>query len=279
MEDKQIAQRSKNASILLARQEISSLPRREFEISLACMDKYGTDFLGDVCPQFPSMHKDKIYPTMSSAIRANAPCVQLADRVWGDVQYKGKSVKCSEAWLIVQLTEVMAYLGLRDKMTDFQIRTTAGLLHSEAIPKCVTLAEFMQFFLRFEQGYYNKFHGYERPNPQEINESFQTFLDELVVVRRRVKEDVERERSAREYEQMIADRVDMPENIKRKWDARHNMFGTLEKSEHIPVTNDFSVKYIVRCNGEDSQPLNSIDLAEHLKGITDKDYTIIKYIG
>ena len=177
---------------------------------------YGSDFLNDVCPKFPSMNREATYPTLTSAVDdTNAPSLVSVDNIYG----KGASIM----WLKVQITEMLMYTGLRSKMTDYQQTALARQLRKMAYH--VKLSEMMQFFTRFEQGYYKTFHGYERPNPQIVTESFNLFLNDLLEVRIRQQEKEEEERrrlaneqkSTPEFVQKIAERL---KRLDRKFNVR-----------------------------------------------------------
>lgn len=162
------------------------------------------------------MNREATYPTLTSAVDdTNAPSLVSVDNIYG----KGASIM----WLKVQITEMLMYTGLRSKMTDYQQTALARQLRKMAYH--VKLSEMMQFFTRFEQGYYKTFHGYERPNPQIVTESFNLFLNDLLEVRIRQQEKEEEERrrlaneqkSTPEFVQKIAERL---KRLDRKFNVR-----------------------------------------------------------
>lgn len=174
---------------------------------------YGTDFVKDLCPHFPSRDRERLYPNLSSAIEdTNAPSLVSCDNIYGE----GASI----LWLQVQLTEVMMFTGIRDKMTFAQRDACATQLRRMGF--YVRLSEMMQFFTRFEQGYYKTFQGYERPNPQIITESFLQFLDDLENARKVYYERVRQERESKERAKWDKEAVPYPEHIKNKLERLHN---------------------------------------------------------
>lgn len=210
---------------------------------------------------------------MMSAILAETPALQFVDRVYG----KG----CSLWWLEKQIKEVMIFTGILDKMSTYQRVALASALRSEAVPMCVTLSEMMVFFSRFEKGNYKTFHGYERPNPQIVTESFAMFIDELV----RVREDARAEKKKREdaefYRRMKEEAVPPPAHIIEKW--KNLTLGEPLKPKPKPkeVTkkdnSDFYLgrKYIVRHkNGESSKPLYPIEVVRYTETLDLESYTI-----
>lgn len=249
----------------------SQLPLREQKRVAECLQTYGDDFNAVCLRQFVTLGKERFYPTMMSAILAETPALQFVDRVYG----RG----CSLWWLEKQIKEVMIFTGILDKMSTYQRVALASALRSEAVPMCVTLSEMMVFFSRFEKGNYKTFHGYERPNPQIVTESFAMFIDELV----RVREDARAEKKKREdaefYRRMREEAVPPPAHIIEKW--KNLTLGEPPKPKPKEVAkkdnSDFYLgrKYIVRHkNGESSKPLYPIEVVRYTETLDLESYTI-----
>lgn len=203
---------SKSATTLKARPLISSLALIDRQRIDELISRYGDKFYPDVCSAFPTKNREQLYPTLDKAIRAEAPSLQELDRTWSD------EIKLSVVWLKFQLSEVFAYVGLRDKVSEEQKTTLAKNLRSMCVDShmAVSMSELMVFFTRFEQGKYERFYGYEHANPQVVTASFSTFLDELYERRNEVLKQMRQEEELRQREEWAKNAVPMPESSKRK---------------------------------------------------------------
>lgn len=204
---------SKSASILKTRPKICSLASVDRQRIDNLITQYGDKFFPDLCKKFPTRGREIKYPSLQSAIRELAPSLQELDLTWSD------DIPLSVVWLKYQLSEVIAYVGLRDKISEEQKTTLAKNLRNMCVNQhmAVTMAELMVFFYRFEQGRYERFYGYEHANPQIITSSFSTFLDELYQMRIEVRRQMRSEREIREREEWARTAVPMPEGTKRKF--------------------------------------------------------------
>lgn len=171
------------------------------------------------------------------------------------------------------------FTGILDKMSTYQRVALASSLRSEAVPMCVTLSEMMVFFSRFEKGQYKTFHGYERPNPQIMTESFAMFIDDLVRAREEASAEKKRREDAEFYRRMKEEAVPPPAHILEKW--KNLTLGEPPKPKPKETekkdNKDFylSRKYIVRhTNGESSGPLYPIEVVRYTEKLDIGSYTI-----
>jgi hypothetical protein len=212
MEDNQ--QNNRNELSLRTRYEASSSLTNS---QAAIVQFYGKDFLKDVCPQFPSKDREGFYPSLSSAVEDNAaPTLVTVDNIYGQ--------GASEMWLQVQITEVLMFTGIRDKMTQGQKAALARQLRRMGYH--LKLSEMMQFFSRFEQGYYLSFKGYERPNPQVITGSFTMFLEDLMQEREYYEKKRMQQQQEEEIKRWNKEAVPCPEHIKKKLERLNQKFNT-----------------------------------------------------
>lgn len=183
----------------------------------AIVQFYGKDFLKDVCPQFPSKNREGFYPSLSSAVEDDAaPTLVTVDNIYGQ--------GASEMWLQVQITELLMFTGLRDKMTQGQKSALASQLRRMGY--YVKLSEMMQFFIRLEQGFYYSFQGYERPNPQVITRSFIWFLEDLTKEREYYEDKRRQQQLEEDHKRWNAEAVPCPEHIKKKLERLNQKFNT-----------------------------------------------------
>lgn len=203
---------SKSATILKTRPQICSLASVDRQRIDSLIARYGDKFFPDLCTKFPTKNRERLYPNLEVAIREQAPSLQEMDRTWSD------DVPLSIVWLKFQLSEVFAYVGLREKVSEEQKTTLAKNLRSMCVNQhmAVTMAELMVFFTRFEQGKYERFYGYEHANPQVVTASFETFLDELYTIRAEVYREMKSEKEIRDREQWAKDAVPVPEESRKK---------------------------------------------------------------
>lgn len=211
---------SKSASILKTRPQICSLASVDRKRVDDLIAKYGDKFFPDLCAKFPTKNRERLYPNMEIAIREHAPSLQEMDRTWSE------DVPLSIVWLKFQLSEVFAYVGLRDKISEEQKTALAKNLRSMCVNQhmAVTMAELMVFFTRFEQGKYERFYGYEHANPQVVTTSFETFLNELYNTRIEVYREMKSEKEIKDREQWAKDAVPVPESSRKKIEELTKMF-------------------------------------------------------
>lgn len=165
---------------------------------------------------YPTLKKQDAYPTLHDACYDDdAPSLARIDNEYG----KNTSV----FWLSVQLIQVASYTGICEKLRWNQVEDTARNIRQ--IGYHITLPEMMQFFSRFEQGYYQQFIGYERPNPQVIMKSFQRFITELMEERIRVSREKEAERAEEERRKAKANAVPPPPEIAERLEKFRKSFG------------------------------------------------------
>lgn len=223
---------SKSANTLKTRPQISSLAlidRKRIDFLIA---KYGEYFYPDLCSRFPTYNRERLYPNLEVAIRDKAPSLQEMDRVWSD------DVQLSLVWLKYQLTEVFAYVGLRDKISEIQKTSLAKVLRNMCVDQhmAVTLSELMVFFSRFEQGKYERFFGYEHANPQVVTSSLETFLNELYERRVEVYRQMKSEQELAERDEWAKSAVPPPESSKKKMEELFNHFNAKKderKAEYL----------------------------------------------
>lgn len=95
---------------------------------------------------------DKQVPYTQDLARAfcgRAPSLSLLAEAFGD--------DARDSWLDIQLTELAAFAGCRDKLSDHQIRSLIDVMAHEWGYLKVT--ELMYFFRQFKAGAYGKFYG------------------------------------------------------------------------------------------------------------------------
>lgn len=175
----------------------TSLASRERIISAL-----GQEYFNEVCVKYPT---DKHFPSFAAAVADNAPTLVSIDKEYGQ--------QASITWLKVHILRMQLSTGLREKLTDSQREALARQLRNMGY--YVKLSEMMQFFERFEQGKYEIFRGYERPNIQVVTSSFSSFLDDLQEARERHYQKIESERREQERKKWDAEAVPCPEHIKK----------------------------------------------------------------
>lgn len=165
--------------------------------------------------QYPTKNRDEVFKSLSEACSHTDQGLALIDKEYGD--------GVTELWLAVQLIEVLRYTGLTDKFRPYQLEATAKQLREMGY--YITMPEFMMFFQRFEQGYYEQFHGYERPNPQVITRSFKLFLSEVLEIRNRVHAKRELDEQALREAEWKEKAVPCPPHVAEKLERFYKNFG------------------------------------------------------
>ena len=105
------------------------------------------------------------------------------------------------SWIVIQLSSLAEFAGVKDKFTERQLNEQASLILSQFY--FLRLSELMDFFRLFRLGKYGKFYGVA--DPMVITEALGKFLkyradviDELLA--QQAREEAEREREERERE-------------------------------------------------------------------------------
>lgn len=105
-----------------------------------------------------------------------APTLSLVAKAFG--------TEARDNWLDIQLTELAAFSGCRDKMTDYQIETIITIIAEEYSHLKVT--EMMYFFRKFKIGAYGKFFG--AVDPLTITCALKEFCDERSAILSRISQ-------------------------------------------------------------------------------------------
>ena len=116
------------------------------------------------------------------AFCGKAPCLGLVARALG--------AAVRDSWLDIQLTELAAFSGCKDKLTGHQLRGLIEIIADEY--GFLKVTELMYFFRRFKSGAYGKFYG--AVDPMVITCALRDFLDE----RRRILADMDAARKEAE---------------------------------------------------------------------------------
>lgn len=214
-------------------QQLSNLPSQNNpSTDLANLSQKATAIFKSLNPEvkcllasFPSKDKQSVYPSLHSACEDDSsPALTKIDAQYGN--------NTSIIWLSVQLIQIATFTGICEKLRWEQLEETARNFRSMSAEFGVTLAEMMVFFSRFEQGYYQQFIGYERPNPQVITKSFRFFLeDDLISTRVKIHEAKERERRDLERAEAKANATPMPDNIAKRLTQLYNKTDINHKDE------------------------------------------------
>lgn len=115
----------------------------------------------------------------------------------------------AESWLEIQLEDLSAFAGCKDKLTAHQLKETAAMI-VETYPH-YKLTEFMLFFQRFKRCRYGRFYG--AVDPMIILQALADFDDERRRAyaeeerRQRIAKEREREQEASALRQRYVDRV------------------------------------------------------------------------
>lgn len=119
---------------------------------------------------------------LARAFRGQAPSLGLVARAFGE--------QARDNWLDIQLTELAAFSGCRDKLTGHQIQALIDVVAEEYGHLKVT--EVMYFFRRFKAGAYGKFYG--AVDPMVITCALRDFADERETIIARLEREEEKER-------------------------------------------------------------------------------------
>ncbi len=137
---------------------------------------YGEDFLRE-CTKYPAKTRQNVISNIKEAVALNSPTI---------VDWKNQfGLKSVEWWLKIQLIEVFQYCGVYDKMEIYQIQHCASLIAKDFY--YITVTEMMEFFNRFEVGYYSRFFSAYSATPQTLTMSLIRYISEVQRVRGEVE--------------------------------------------------------------------------------------------
>lgn len=124
-----------------------------------------------------------------NTFRGNAPSLGLVATTFGD--------DARDNWLDIQITELAAFSGCKDKLTDHQIQSLIDIVAEEYHYLKVT--EIMYFFRKFKAGEYGKFYG--AVDPLTITCALKEFCDDrrAILSRLHKEENDRRRRNDPEY--------------------------------------------------------------------------------
>ncbi len=123
------------------------------------------------------------------AFRGNAPSLGLIAKAFGS--------GARDTWIDIQLTELAAFSGCKDKLTDHQVEGLIDIIAEEYSYLKVT--ELMYFFRKFKAGEYGKFYG--AVDPITITCALKEFCDDRRAILSRLEkaERIARERNDPEH--------------------------------------------------------------------------------
>lgn len=126
---------------------------------------------------------------LAVTFRGNAPSLGLVATAFGP--------DARDNWLDIQITELAAFTGCKDKLTDHQIQSLIDIVAEEYHYLKVT--EMMYFFRKFKAGEYGKFYG--AVDPLTITCALKEFCDDrrTILSRLEKEEDDRRKRNDPEY--------------------------------------------------------------------------------
>lgn len=114
-----------------------------------------------------------------SAFRGDAPSLGLVATTFGE--------DARDNWLDIQITELAAFSGCKDKLTDHQIQSLIDIVAEEYHYLKVT--EIMYFFRKFKAGEYGKFYG--AVDPLTITCALKEFCDDRRAILKRLEKEEE----------------------------------------------------------------------------------------
>ena len=122
------------------------------------------------------------------AFRGNAPSLGLIAKAFGN--------GARDTWIDIQLTELAAFSGCKDKLTDHQVQ---GLIDIIAEEYCyLKVTELMYFFRKFKAGEYGKFYG--TVDPITITCALKEFCDDRRAILSRLEYAEKKEREINDPE-------------------------------------------------------------------------------
>ena len=125
---------------------------------------------------------------LAKAFRGNAPSLSLIEKAFGSC--------ARDTWLDIQLTELAAFSGCRDKLTDHQVQ---GLIDIIAVEYgYLKVTELMYFFRKFKAGEYGKFYG--AVDPLTITCALKDFCDDRRTILNRLEKEEKEERERNDPE-------------------------------------------------------------------------------
>lgn len=136
---------------------------------------------------------------LAKAFQGNAPSLGIIAKAFGN--------SARDTWLDIQLTELAAFSGCKDKMTDHQVQALIDIISEEYSYLKVT--ELMYFFRKFKAGEYGKFYG--AVDPITITCALKEFCDDRRAILRRLEQHEKEEREKND-----------PEHI--RWLRRYNEY-------------------------------------------------------
>lgn len=204
--------------------------RDSTQVAATIRSRYG-DFETGFLARFTS--GNYLGASLCDACRADTPTMLQVDNAYGS----GSAL----TWLVARLTEVAAFTGIRDNMTDLQTLKCAQKIRQ--LGYHVTVAEMMAFFDALENGQYQTFIGYSRPNPQIIMQSFATFMSNLFVERANAEGEKDAARDAEERELAKRNRTRCPEELKKRINKLY-----LEKRYQLPERDRKRGRELLDCD-------------------------------
>lgn len=128
---------------------------------------------------------------LDKAFRGNAPTLDLLAAAFGKA--------ARDSWLDVQITELAAFSGCKDKFTICQLGNLIEIISEEYGNLKVT--ELMYFFRRFKAGDYGKFYG--AVDPLVITCALKLFMDDRRTILSRLKKIDDEEKVRNSYENLV----------------------------------------------------------------------------
>lgn len=121
-----------------------------------------------------------------STFRGEAPSLGLVARAFGE--------NARDNWLDIQITELAAFSGCKDKLTDHQIQSLIDIVAEEYHYLKVT--EIMYFFRKFKTGDYGKFYG--AVDPLTITCALKEFCEDRRTILSRLEKEEDDKRKLNE---------------------------------------------------------------------------------
>lgn len=181
---------------------------------------------------FPASLQDTIISvcrTVTDTLAVWSPMLGVMSEAFPESSYgaTGDVVEdMAVTWMKAQLVQVSAFIGVKDKMTDWQLKALCQQIISEN-PE-TTMMEFVLFCARLRSGKYEAFYG--NVDPMQVLKSFDAFLNdkrkdyaakyERELEEKRQKDAEEARRNALPYEE-VEKRIEkgLYPNLKKLWDG------------------------------------------------------------
>lgn len=125
---------------------------------------------------------------IEKAFCGKAPTLALVAKSFGN--------GARDNWLDIQLTELAAFSGCKDKLTEHQVQSLIDIIAEEYHYLKVT--ELMYFFRKFKTGEYGKFYG--AVDPLTITCALQEFCDDRRTILSRIERQRQEERERNDPE-------------------------------------------------------------------------------